>query len=448
MANSGKSRSSDVVAAVRGAVAPRVAPGTRLVVGLSGGVDSVALLDILARLAPDLRFDLAAVHVHHGISPNADAWAAYCGRLAERVGVPLAIERVDIAPFRRLGLEGAARAARYEAFAAQLADFVVLAHHADDQAETLLVQLARGTGLAGLAGMPVAARAAPGAPAVLRPLLDVARADIEAYARERHLEWVDDESNADPARPRSFIRHRVMPALRELRPGVASALSRSAALVAEAAVLVEELARIDEASALADGRLAVAGLARLSEPRARNLLRHHLAARGVPVPDSRALGEMLRQLLTARADGRVEFRIGEWRLRRYRGALWVDRNGSGSPAALDMPWSGEPVLRLPALSGTLRFGACTGDGLAAGNLRDGVRVRTRRGGERIRLREQGPRRALKDLFQESGVPPWQRGRLPLVFCGNELAWVPGIGPAWEFRARPGEAGLRPVWEPA
>jgi tRNA(Ile)-lysidine synthase len=157
---------------------------------------------------------------------------------------------------------------------------------------------------------------------------------------------------------------------------------------------------------------------------------------------------MLRQLLTARADGRVELRIGEWRVRRYRGALWVDRNGSGTPAAVDMPWSGEPALRLPALSGTLRFGACTGDGLAAGNLRDGVRVRTRRGGERIRLREQGPRRALKDLLQESGVPPWQRGRLPLVFCGDELAWVPGIGPAWEFRARPGEAGLRPVWEPA
>ena len=144
----------------------------------------------------------------------------------------------------------------------------------------------------------------------------------------------------------------------------------------------------------------------------------------------------------------VEFRFAEWRVRRYRGALWIDRNGPGAPAAIDMPWSGEPALHLPALSGTLRFGACTGEGLAAGDLREGVRVRTRRGGERIRVREQGPRRALKDLLQESGVPPWQRGRLPLVFCGDELAWVPGIGPAWEFRARPGEAGLRPVWEPA
>jgi tRNA(Ile)-lysidine synthase len=213
-------------------------------------------------------------------------------------------------------------------------------------------------------------------------------------------------------------------------------------------MLVEDLARIDEAAALVGGRLAVTGLARLAEPRARNLLRFHLAQRGVPVPESRALAEMLRQLLTARTDGHVEFRLGEWRLRRYRGQLWVERGGPTRSAAVDVPWSGEEALYLSPLSGTLRFGACAGKGLATRAMGTGVRVRTRRGGERLRLHEGGPRRALKDLFQELGVPPWQRGRLPLVFCGEELAWAPGVGTAWEFRARPGEPGLRPVWDPA
>ena len=454
MASSRKSRSTEVVAAVRDALAPRLARGVRLAVGLSGGVDSAALLDILARLAPELGFALSAVHVHHGISPSADEWAAHCGRLAGRYAVPLSVERVDIAPFRRFGLEGAARAARYEAFARQPADFVVLAHHRDDQAETLLVQLARGTGLAGLTGMaPLTGDGGgrcvgnPDAPSILRPMLDVTRADIEAYALERGLDWVEDESNADPERQRSFIRHRVMPALRELRPDVASALARSAGHVAEAATLVDDLARIDEAAAMVGGRLAVAGLARLSDPRARNLLRFHLARRTVPVPDARELTELLRQLLEARKDGRLEFRLGAWRVRRYRGEIWIDRARATPRTPLDVPWTGEAALDLPALSGTLRFGACNGAGLSARVIGEGVRVRARRGGERLRLHESGPRRALKDLFQEAGVPPWRREELPLVFAGDTLAWVPGVGTAWEFRAGPDEAGFQPVWEP-
>jgi tRNA(Ile)-lysidine synthase len=183
----------------------------------------------------------------------------------------------------------------------------------------------------------------------------------------------------------------------------------------------------------------------LPEPRARSLLRFHLGRRGVPIPESRELAEMLRQLLTARPDARLEFRFGVWRVRRYRGALWIESERATMPAATDVPWAGEPALELPSLGGTLRFEACTGDGLAARLLREGVRVRDRRGGERLRLHEGGPSRALKNLFQETGIPPWRRAGLPLVFCGDALAWVPGIGPAWDFRARPGEPAYRPVW---
>ncbi|MCU0803490.1 MAG: tRNA lysidine(34) synthetase TilS [Burkholderiales bacterium] len=449
MASSRKSQSSDLVAVVRGVLAPRVARGARVVLGFSGGVDSTALLDALVALAPGVGFSLAALHVHHGISPKADDWAAHCVRVARRYGVPIAVERVDIAPFRRLGLEGAARAARYGIYARAPADFVLLAHHCDDQAETLLVQLVRGTGLAGLAGMPAIAPGAAGQPEILRPLLELTRLEIEAYAAERRLDWIEDESNADPARRRSFVRHRVMPALRELRADAAPALARSAGHVAEAMRLAEDLARIDEAAALDAGRLTVAGLAQLAEPRARNLLRFHLAQRSVPLPESRALAEMLRQLVTARGDRNVEFRLGAFCVRRYRGVLWIDKEAAATaPGALDIPWSGGEALHLPTLSGTLRVGAYEGEGIAASASVRGLRVRTRRGGERLRLHERSPRRALKDLLQESGVPPWRRGRLPLVFCGDDLAWAPGVGTAWEFRARPGEAGLLPHWEPA
>lgn len=156
---------------------------------------------------------------------------------------------------------------------------------------------------------------------------------------------------------------------------------------------------------------------------------------------------MLRQLLEARKDGRLEFRLGAWRLRRYRGEIWIDRARATPRTPLDVPWTGEAALDLPALSGTLRFGACSGAGLSARVIGEGVRVRARQGGERLRLHESGPRRALKDLFQEAGVPPWRREELPLVFAGDTLAWVPGVGMAWEFRAGPDEAGFQPVWEP-
>ncbi|MCX7892276.1 MAG: tRNA lysidine(34) synthetase TilS [Burkholderiales bacterium] len=449
MASSRKSPSSDLVGAVRAALAPRVARGASVALGLSGGVDSVALLDALATLAPELGFALSCVHVHHGLSPNADAWAAACERLACAYAVPLAVERVDIAPYRSLGVEGAARAARYAAFARQRADFLALAHHRDDQAETVLVQLVRGTGVAGLAGMPAAGPLPghPQGPKVIRPLLSVARAAIEAHARARGLAWVEDESNADLARARSFVRRRVMPALAELRPDVAAALARSAAHAAEAADLLDALARSDEAASLVEGRLAAGALAALPEPRARNLLRFHLAARGVPVPDARALAEMLRQVVTAKPGAGVEFRLGGFRVRRHRGTLWVEAEAPHGEAA-ERLWRGEPTLALASPRGILRFEACEGAGLAAHLAGEGIRVGLRRGGERLRLRQDGPRRALKDLLREAGIPPWERSRLPLLFRGEALAWVPGLGGDWSVRARPGEPGLLPVWQSA
>src|SRR5882762_3241102 len=220
MGSSRNSSSSDLPDRSAAVLAPAIFPGAHLALGLSGGVDSVALLSILLELARRLQFSLGAVHVNHGISPNAARWAGFCDELCAKVQIPLQQETVGIDSYRSLGLEGAARRARYEAFARVDADFIVLAQHRDDQAETLLLRLLRGAGLPGLAAMSPL-RALTGTRArLLRPLLALSRAEIEAYARLRGLEWVEDESNVDTLRQRNFLRHEVFPLIERQFPAV------------------------------------------------------------------------------------------------------------------------------------------------------------------------------------------------------------------------------------
>src|SRR5256712_5691534 len=241
MESSRNSSPSELPRRVAAALSRTVPQGAHLALGLSGGVDSVALLSILLELAPALRFSLRAVHVNHGISPNAGRWAGFCAELCGKSQVPLQLETVDLSPYRGLGIEGAARQARQEVFARLEADFVVLAQHRDDQAETLLLRLLRGAGLRGLAAMS-SLRSFPGSRArLLRPLLEVSRAEIEAYARLRGLEWIEDESNVDTLRQRNFLRHEVFPLIERQFPAVRATVARTAAHLAEARELLDEM---------------------------------------------------------------------------------------------------------------------------------------------------------------------------------------------------------------
>ena len=447
MGNSRKPSSSDLPARVAAALGPAISPGAHLVLGLSGGVDSVALLVALAELAASLRFSLRAAHVNHGISPNAPSWAAFCSRLCARLAISLQVETVDIAPYRDLGLEAAARRARYEVFSRIDADFLVLAQHRDDQAETLLLRLLRGTGLRGLAAMsPV--RAVEGTRmSILRPLLGTSRAEIEAFARARGLEWVEDESNADTARQRNFLRHDVIPVLERQFPAARAAIARTAANLGEARELLDAMARADLERCLGGTAVDVPALLRLGEARAKNVLRYWCDTHDLePLPASR-LAELLRQLKESRHDSRTSVEAGAWTFLRYRDQLHLLRAAS-APSELNEVWSGENALPLLGLGGVLRFKPEEGRGLSVERLRAGrVTVRLRRGGERLRLDRRRPTRTLKNLFQESGVPPWRRDRLPLVYCGESLVSVPGVGDACDFRAEAGEAGLIVTWEP-
>ena len=419
-----------------------------LAVGLSGGRDSVALLAALAAQAPARGWRLQAVHVHHGLSPHADAWAAFCGDLCARLGVPLQVHRVSLPEARPAGLEATARAARYQVFAGLTADALILAHHRDDQAETLLFNLLRGSGLRGLAAMPgrrLLPRPGHGPLPLLRPLLETSRAELETWLAAEGLGWIEDESNGDRAYARNFLRHEALPLLQSRFPAAVS-LGRAAALAGEAEDLLEELAAQDLAKAAVGSRLQQAALAGLSSARGRNLLRCWLRRHGAPMPEARALAELWQQLACPRPDGQVEWRCSEWAVRLWRGTVFLDHEPLQPPSSLAEP-AGPFVMPVPWAFGSIGGREVIGQGVALALCGEAARFRLRQGGETMQLPGR-PRRPLKKLLQEADIPPWQRQRLPLLWVGQTLAWVPGIGIAADCLARADAPGWLPEWRPA
>jgi tRNA(Ile)-lysidine synthase len=442
-----------------------VKPSDRLVAGFSGGVDSVVLLDCLARLRRPLRFQLAALHVNHQLSPRAGRWSAFCGAFCRERGIPFKSLKVRVP--RGDSTEAAARDARYAAYAREPADYVVLAQHQDDQAETVLLQLLRGAGVKGLAAMPPLRRTEGRGPrvegknarhptpdtrhptpAILRPLLDVTREQIFEHARRRRLKWVEDESNADTYFHRNFLRHEVLPLIERRFPGYRATLARSARHLAEASRVLDEVAAADGIGNMEGRALGVEALRRLQPARARNLLRYFLAHCGAAMPGAEQLDEALRQALTAKEDARVRVRVGDVELRRFEGRLHAVPTLAAPPADYARRWRGEEKLRLPELGGVLAMDRGRGGGLSLARLRGRpVTIRARRGGERLQPDDRRPRRSLKNLLQEARVPPWQRERLPLIFCGDELVWAAGVGADCAYSSSRDEEALHPQWEP-
>lgn len=425
-------------------IAPLLPAHSSILIGLSGGVDSVVLLHLLHKLAHRFSWQLSALHVHHGISPNADAWADFCGELCARHHISLHIERVDIAPLREHGIEAAARKLRHAAFAEQACDFVAVAHHADDQAETLLLQLLRGAGVRGASAMSQFTERTDSVPLV-RPLLHCSRQEILDYAAAHQLQWIEDESNADDSYPRNFLRHRVLPLLGERFPAYRDTLARSARHFAEASSLLDELAQQDAAQAIHAGTLAVSALQALSLPRAKNLLRYFLHGCGAPMPQTMQLDDMLQQLCGAREDAAVCIAYGDWQVRRYQGRVYALRALGEFDRDSVLPWFDEDVLDWPALKSQLCFNRTQGAGISLAKLqRAPVTLRLRSGGATLRPHPHAATRTLKNLLQEHHVPPWQRDRLPLLYCGDELVCVPGVAIAAEYQAVADEAGISVV----
>lgn len=433
-------------------------------VAFSGGLDSQVLLHALAARRARLPAPLAAVHVNHNLQPDALVWAEHCRAACAGLGVPYRAVSVDAHPAPGESPEAAARAARYRALAGAVPAGGVLltAHHRDDQAETLLLQLLRGAGPRGLAAMPAAtdpatanaARAErqrnPGYPVrLVRPLLECSRDDLQAYARAHGLKWIDDPSNLRTDYDRNYLRHEILPRLRVRWPSLSATLARAARHQAEAAALLDDLAASDARTSAGEypGSLSVSALLRLSAPRRANLLRHWLHGRGAPLPASAVLARIDRDLLRAAPDARPLVRWAGIRLRRYRDVLTLDDLDEEGDPSRCLDWDMTRALMLPG--GTLRAAAAHGAGVARRHLADGrCQVRFRQGGERLRPAGRREHHTLKHLFQDAGVPPWERARVPLIHCGGTLIAVAGYWVCEGFQAAPDEPGVRFLWSRA
>ncbi len=415
---------------------------------LSGGLDSCVLLHLLAELRPRLPYELRAIHVHHGLQTDADSWQVHCEKLCADYGIGLHTERLILSINRGDSLEAVAREARYRALAASMGegDLLLTAQHQDDQAETLLLQLMRGSGPAGLAAMPLLARFEPGW--LARPLLAYSREALEAYARHNELSWREDPSNRDQRFDRNFIRHQVMPLLRARWPAVSTTLSRAARFSGELLMLVKEEAEEDLANARHDesDTLSITALKQLSSIRLRNLLRHWISACGAPLPSSKKLVRIEGEAVHGRSDAVPLICWEGWEVRRYRDRLFLNPAQAVELPVQPLTWPDAEELILPDGLGRIRVRPGV-SGISAARWRQAeVDVRFRDGGERCRLPGRSHHRPLKKLFQEWGVPPWERGRIPLVYLDGELAAVPGYCICQPYQARSGEDAVAVEWQ--
>ena len=416
----------------------------------SGGLDSTVLLHALTQLGTALPAPLSVLHVDHGLSPHSASWSARCREQCAARG--LSLHEVRVAVERRQGgVEAAARAARYAVFAERLGagETLLTAHHQDDQAETLLLQLLRGGGVRGLAAMPPQRPFAAGL--LARPLLGFSREALQAYAEAEGLEWVEDPSNVDTALERNFLRHELLPLLERRRGGMRPLLARSAGHFAEAAGLLDELAAQDLAAVTAQGpggaaSLSLAALQTLSVARQRNLLRYWLRTLGLPPPDSRNLQRILDELLPAAVDAEPLVSWPGAEVRRYRDGLYA------MPPLPPLPeewpplrWGGEAVTLLPAGLGVLRMTRVAGHGVREALLAGEVTIGWRCGGEVLSLPGRGGHHMLKKLYQEAAIPPWERGRRPLIYIDGQLAQVAGLWSDSRFSCEANEPGISFEW---
>lgn len=421
----------------------------KLLIAYSGGLDSTVLLHALHQLQKELPMHLQAMHVHHGLSKHADSWASFCRKTCIDLDVSLNIFQVQIDQHSGLGIEAAARDARYQALFSEKVDYICLGHHQDDQAETMLLQLARGAGVRGLSGMAqedVTRR-------LIRPLFNLSRAELVHYAKQHQLQWIEDESNADTKFDRNFIRHEVMPTLQKKYPSISQTLARSASHMAQASELLDDLAVLDAETIIDQsqqyGALRLNCLLALSSARQANLVRYWLSHNQIEMPSTALLAQILKQLQSERTDSAIKVKVANnLHVMRYKGfAFLVAEPKKLTP--INLLWQGEEVVILPNLS-RLFFEKKIGEGIAyqRGGSDIKLRIKNRDGGERFLPNVGRPRRSLKTVMQSIAMPPWQREQLPLIFMDETLVIIPNVGVDAHMKAESHELGLTVTWQPS
>ena len=423
-----------------------------IVVGLSGGIDSVVLLQVLHSLKKQGRLDipLRALHIHHGLHIDADAWKAFCEKFCAGLDVPLEISEVHVEitePRAVTGLENAARNARYRAFESSLeiGEALLLAHHLDDQLETFLLRLMRGAGIRGLAGMPRYRLLANSF--LFRPLLDFSRESLIDYARACDLEWIEDNSNQDVRFDRNYCRHKLLPLIEQRWTNYRESWNKSLILLGETDELLKELAEIDLNFTVRD-RVDVIGqkqLLRLSDARRRNALRRWFGLLGLEKPGWNQLQQLSHTVASADAGGFAALSFGACLLYCFKGNLYALRRSQDFDNTQKLTWQLEKRSKLELSgNGILRAESVLGSGIRASNICS-LNIKYRTGGEACQLVGR-PTKRLKKLLQEEEVLPWLRERLPLLYLEDDLACIPGIGVAERYAAPSNEQGLLISWE--
>lgn len=413
-------------------------------VAYSGGLDSQVLLHAMAQLRKQFpHLILRAIHVHHGLNLQADNWVNHCRNVCAEFKIDFHCEYLLDSPAPGLSVEAWARDSRYAVFASHLThhECLLTAHTQDDQAETVLLQLLRGAGPKGLAAMPQ--RQSLGSGFLHRPLLNFSRSRLQQYADEFGLSWVEDNSNDDLRFDRNFLRHSILPALRERWPSASQNLARSAQHCAAAADILSAVARQDLGEQACAKTLPLAVLNRLPLDRQRNALREWLHQLGCRLPNTGQLERIERDLLQGRVDAQPQVSWGCWTLRRYRQELMVIANDAGKPSENlppATPWDLSTALKLPGALGVLTATQERCGGLSLSIDTSRLSVGFRQGGERCRLAGKTHSVALKKLFQEWRIPPWRRGQIPLLFEGDELVAVIGYGVCANYAASPQDIG--------
>jgi tRNA(Ile)-lysidine synthase len=394
-------------------------------VAYSGGIDSTALLHASSAACAASGHRLKAIHINHQIHADSQQWSQRCVDQCHTLNIEIDTIDVDVLQFSQHGVEGAAREARYQAFENTLrtSDVLFTAHHADDQIETILLQLFRGAGVHGLAGCAPARSI--GKALLIRPWLEISRQQIERYAAQHQLQWLDDPSNSCLVHDRNYLRHEVMPLLHARWQGLCETIGRSSQWQAEAADMLDSLAKLDAIGAVdKDHRLSIEKISTLDNARLKNVLRWWIRVAGNLVPSAEVLDSVINDAINSRSDCEACIRWSNNEIRKYRGQLYLQTMRRPHDATLSYQWDLQQPLDIPSLELNLTRQQLDQFGVNLNDI-DQLTVSFRRGGEAMRPRGRGCQKELKTLFQEQGVTPWERDRIPLLFHNQQLIFVWG-----------------------
>ncbi len=394
-------------------------------IGYSGGIDSTALLHASSTACATSGHSLKAIHINHQIHADSQQWLQQCVDQCHALDIEIETIDVDVQQFSQYGVEGAARVARYQAFENTLhaSDVLFTAHHADDQIETILLQLFRGAGVHGLAGC--ASTRSIGKALLIRPWLEISRQQIERYAEQHQLQWLDDPSNNSLVHDRNYLRHKVMPLLHMRWQGLCETIGRSSQWQSESSAMLDSFAQLDAIDAVdKDHRLSIEKISTLDNVRLKNVLRWWIRSAGRLVPSAEVLGRVINDTIHSRSDCQACIRWHNNEIRKYRGQLYLQTTRPPHDATLSYQWDLQQPLDIPSLELKLTQQELDKFGVNLNGI-DLLTVSFRRGGEAMRPRGRGCQKELKALFQEQGVAPWERDRIPLLFLKQQLIFVWG-----------------------